>query len=372
MRKTLSAILSAAMLTAALTGTALAADNDALPALVPDAPQSFTFQPSEDDIAYAAFTPTENGYYQFVCDTPYTGTSQDPESEYASWTASIYEDTEGEPLQGFNFGFDIDSSNLTDEQKKEVLKVMPHPERVAAYAELTAGKRYVFKLSNKSTTSFTSNLTVSIHKHTFGEYVTEKSGVSNDGTTYGGVYRYCTVCAYMDYSEVFPQVNECILEKEKYVCDGKAKKPAVTVTTVDENYNLPASQYTVSYKNNKNVGKATVIITFKGNYKGKVTKTFKIVPKGTAFTGYTAKKRAVVFRWKKQSKQTSGYEIQYCAKRSFEGAKTVTVNKNKTTSKKIKGLKSNKKYYFRIRTYTTVNGKKYCSGWSHKKSVRVK
>lgn len=372
MRKTLSALLSTAMLTAALTGTALAADNAALPSLALDQPLGFTFQPSEDDIAYATFTPTEDGSYQFVCDTPYTGTSRDPASEYASWSTSIYEDTEGEPLQGFNFGFDIDSSNLTDEQKSEVLKVMPHPERVAAYGELSAGKRYVFKLSNKSTTSFTSNLTVSIHKHTFTEPVTEKSGVSNDGTTYGGVYRSCTDCGYLDYTKVFPQVNECILAKEKYVFDGKEKKPAVTVTTVDEDRKLPASQYTVSYKNNKKVGKATVIIKFKGNYKGKVTKSFTIVPKGTAFTRPTAKKKAVVLRWKKQSRQTSGYEIQYCARRDNEGAKTVMVNKNTITSKKIKGLKSKKKYYFRIRTYKTVNGKKYCSAWSRKKAVKVK
>ena len=36
--------------------------------------------------------------------------------------------------------------------------------------------------------------------------------------------------------------------------------------------------YTLKYKNNKNVGKASVTITGKGKYTGSVTKTFYIVP----------------------------------------------------------------------------------------------
>ena len=35
---------------------------------------------------------------------------------------------------------------------------------------------------------------------------------------------------------------------------------------------------------------------------------------------------------------------------------------------KVKGLK---KYYVRIRTYKTVNGKKYCSGWSKVLNVKT-
>ena len=51
---------------------------------------------------------------------------------------------------------------------------------------------------------------------------------------------------------------------------------------------------------------------------------------------------------------------------------TVTVTSNKTTSKKIKSLKAKKKYYVRVRTYKTVNGTKYYSGWSTKKYVTTK
>ena len=45
--------------------------------------------------------------------------------------------------------------------------------------------------------------------------------------------------------------------------------------------------------------------------------------------------------------------------------KTLTIKKAKTTSKTIKGLKSKKKYYIRIRTYLTFNGKtKTIAEWS--------
>lgn len=62
---------------------------------------------------------------------------------------------------------------------------------------------------------------------------------------------------------------------------GKKRKPAVTVT--DGSYTLKGgSDYTVSYSNNTNVGKAKVTIKGKGIYKGTITETFNIIPKSPA------------------------------------------------------------------------------------------
>ncbi|MBQ6843434.1 MAG: leucine-rich repeat protein [Agathobacter sp.] len=74
------------------------------------------------------------------------------------------------------------------------------------------------------------------------------------------------------------------LSKTSYNYDGKSKKPTVTVKL--ENKKLVKDKdYTVSYKNNKNIGSATVIIKGKGSYTGTITKTFTIkAKKGTAFT----------------------------------------------------------------------------------------
>ena len=134
------------------------------------------------------------------------------------------------------------------------------------------------------------------------------------------------------------------------------------------------TDYKITYSNNKNVGKATVIISGKGNYSGTKKVTFKINPKGTSVSAATSPKKAQLkVTLKKQATQTTGYEIQYALKSNFSDAKTVTITSNKTTSKTISKLKSNKKYYVRVRTYKTASGTKYYSGWSkYGKAVKVK
>lgn len=52
--------------------------------------------------------------------------------------------------------------------------------------------------------------------------------------------------------------------------------------------------------------------------------------------------------------------------------KNKTVKGCKYTSKKIIKLKAKKLYYVQVRTYKTVNGKKYYSSWSSRKSVKSK
>ena len=63
---------------------------------------------------------------------------------------------------------------------------------------------------------------------------------------------------------------------------GEAIKPTVTVK--DGSTTIPASEYTVSYSNNKNVGMATVTITDMkgGNYTVSGSATFEIGLKGDA------------------------------------------------------------------------------------------
>ena len=56
------------------------------------------------------------------------------------------------------------------------------------------------------------------------------------------------------------------------VYTGKAIEPKVQVTGLEEN------QYRVTYQNNKEVGKATVVVTGRNGYSGTVKKTFKILP----------------------------------------------------------------------------------------------
>ena len=151
---------------------------------------------------------------------------------------------------------------------------------------------------------------------------------------------------------------------------GKAITQNVTVkvgNTVLKN----GTDYTVSYSNNKNVGKATVKITGKGKYGGVITKTFKINPAKQEIQKLTAKSKAFFVDWAQKGSAT-GYEIQYATNSKFTGAKKVTITNNKTDKTTVSKLSANKKYYVRVRSYTTVGGTKYYGAWSATKTVTTK
>lgn len=81
---------------------------------------------------------------------------------------------------------------------------------------------------------------------------------------------------------------------------------------------------------------------------------------------YKGKKAKVTV---KKATSVIGYQIQYGTKKNFKGAKHVNTRK---TSKYLTKLAKNKKYYIRVRTYKTVDGKLYFSSWSGAKTVTIK
>ena len=131
------------------------------------------------------------------------------------------------------------------------------------------------------------------------------------------------------------------------------------------------TDYTVSYSNSKNIGTATVKIAGKGSYTGTITKTFKINPAKQEIQKLTAKSKAFFVDWAQKGSAT-GYEIQYATNSKFTSAKKVTITNNKTDTKTISKLSGKKKYYVRVRSYTTVKGTKYYGAWSASKSVTTK
>ena len=95
-------------------------------------------------------------------------------------------------------------------------------------------------------------------------------------------------------------------------------------------------------------------------------------PKKTSVKKLKAKKGSVKLTWSKTN-GVKGYEIQLATDKKFKkNKKTVIIKKQKTTKTTVKKLKAKKKYYVRIRTYKTVNGKKVYSSWSKVKSVKTK
>lgn len=161
------------------------------------------------------------------------------------------------------------------------------------------------------------------------------------------------------------------LSKKTYTYDGKAKTPAVTVK--DANGNVIASaNYTVAYSNNKKVGTAKVTVTGTGSCTGTKSAAFKINPKKTSISKIQANSKGFKVTWKKQATQTTGYQVRYSTSSKFTNATTVKLSKNTTTSKSVSKLSANKKYYVQVRTYKTVGGKTFYSGWSSSVIVTTK
>ena len=189
----------------------------------------------------------------------------------------------------------------------------------------------------------------------------------------GKITKTCTACKKTISTATIYKASKVTLSTTKYTYNGKVKTPTVTVKTSKGKTLKKNTDYTVSYaKGRKYVGKYSVKITFKGNYTGTKTLYFTINPKGTSLKSVKAGKKSFTAKWSAQKSQTSGYQVRYSTAKSFKGAKTATISKNKTTSKTVKKLKAKKKYYVRVRTYKTVGKTKYYSGWSDYKTVKPK
>ena len=211
------------------------------------------------------------------------------------------------------------------------------------------------------------------HTHTWNSgTVTKKASLTTNG-----VKTYTCKSCKATKTEAIPKVSNIKLNKTAYTYNGKVQRPGATVKDSKGKTLKNGTDYKISYpKGMKNVGKYTVKVTLKGNYSGSKSMTYNINPKGTSVSKVKAAKKGFKVTWKKQATQTTGYQVQYSTSSKFKKAKTVTISKNKTTSKSVSKLSAKKKYYVRVRTYKTVKigGKsvKLYSGWSKAKSVTTK
>ena len=75
--------------------------------------------------------------------------------------------------------------------------------------------------------------------------------------------------------------------------------------------------------------------------------------------------------WKKDS-FVSGYDIYRSIKKSSKYKRIVSINYNTTVKYQDSKLKRGKTYYYKIRAYKYVNGKKMYGDYSQVKSVKMK
>jgi len=127
--------------------------------------------------------------------------------------------------------------------------------------------------------------------------------------------------------------------------------------------------YILQYKNNIDMGKASVIIRGIGNYKGKKVVKFSIVPKKPMIS--KVKKKGKYFSLTMKSANiVKGYHVDVSGFKSFKKAKT----QQYVTTGNVFGIKGLAKgtYYVRIRAYVTRKGTTYISGNSKVKKIEIK
>ncbi len=141
---------------------------------------------------------------------------------------------------------------------------------------------------------------------------------------------------------------------------GKSLYPIIKIQNGNTSL-VNGRDYTVSYSNNKNIGSGAVTITGKGNYTGKITRYFSIVPqKVTGVTNKTQDTKSITVKWNKTAGAT-WYEVyKYdTSKKKYIKVKTTSSNQYKVTN-----LKTATTYQFKVRAYKTVSGKNYYSSYS--------
>lgn len=152
---------------------------------------------------------------------------------------------------------------------------------------------------------------------------------------------------------------------------GSAIKPTVSVRYQEQPLILN-EDYTVTYSSNTQVGKATVKISGKGIYKGSKTINFNIIPK--TVTNLKAKKKKtnyITLRWDANTSGTC-YQIYRATAQNGTYKKIKTIKASATTTYKDMNLTPGQCYYYKIRSYKTVNGTTYYSAFSPVKAIYTK
>ena len=127
--------------------------------------------------------------------------------------------------------------------------------------------------------------------------------------------------------------------------------------------------YTLVYRNNLQIGKASVVIRGMGNFTGKKTITFKIVPQTPKIQKLKKNKKSFVLTYS-SGKMVHGYRMEVSTASSFAAKKTqkYILNGNRF---EVCGLKKGT-YYIRVKAYYSKKGKRYESGYTSKRKIKIK
>ena len=197
--------------------------------------------------------------------------------------------------------------------------------------------------------------------HTDQETSVTKADASKG--TDGSITTKCKDCNITLSKSNISAPNKIVLGNDSYTYDGKTKEPSVKVYDKTGKV-ISAANYTISRSSGrKEPGTYTVKVTFKGNYSGALSSSFKIqLGKIKGVKNGTLKTDSVQIKWNKLTGATNYQIYRYDpAKKKYVKLKTVSSGKSSYTDKKREAARA---YKYKIRAYRSTGGKTSYSSYS--------
>jgi hypothetical protein len=194
-------------------------------------------------------------------------------------------------------------------------------------------------------------------------------------TKQGEKKRECTVCGETETQATPYTIKgaKVVLVNAVFTYNGKVRKP--TVKTIGGKTLKYGTDYTVTYKNNKNVGKGTLTIKGKGKYTGTATKTFKINKAANPLTVKAKAAKVKKSKVKKKAQKLAASKVMTVSKQQgkltyakVSGSKKLTITK----AGKVTVKKKTKKGTYKMRVKVTAAGNANYKAGSKTVTVKVR
>ena len=184
----------------------------------------------------------------------------------------------------------------------------------------------------------------------------------------GKVVQTCKVCGKKVADKVY-RIKKIALNKTTFVRSSKKNTPTVIVTDAKGNKLKKNVDYTVKYASGrKAIGTYKVVVTFKGEYSGKKTLKFKVVPPIVKSVKATAGKGSATLTWAR-NKFADLYVIYRATEKDGKYKKIGTTSDLTYTATK---LASGKTYYFKVRAVRKLDSGNYYSDYSAIRKATIK
>ena len=213
-------------------------------------------------------------------------------------------------------------------------------------------------------------MTIPKTTHKYGSWkIQRKATYSSTGIR----VRSCSVCGATETS-VIPKLikkdigRSTVSSIKQRTYNGKSQSPSVCIKYNGKSLKKNVD-YSISYRNNKKPGKATIRLTGKGAFEGSKSVSFYISPKAPSIKSLKSTKKRTMDISIKKTNGASGYQIFYSTKKSFKSAKYVTSTR---MSKTVTKLSSKKSYYVKVRAYKKYGGKKIYSTYCKIRKIKIK